>query len=106
MALVVSGRDWRGLGCAALIGAAAAFPLGMMFANREVPHQTAGPAARSNAPAARANARNVYSPVVVKDPYVLAQQRSVVEALETQCRDTGDHCTEARAARRWLNEQN
>jgi hypothetical protein len=104
--MVMSGRDWRGLGCAALIGAVAAFPLGMMLANRDAAHRKAGTEARSNAPAAKANARNVYSPVVVKDPYVLDQQRNVVEALETQCRDKGDHCGEARAARRWLSEQN
>jgi hypothetical protein len=94
------------LGCAALIGAVAAFPLGMMFANRDAAHQKAGTAARSNAPAVKANARNVYSPIVVKDPYVLDQQRNIVDALEAQCRDTSDHCGEARAARHWLNEQN
>jgi hypothetical protein len=104
--MVMSGRDWRGLGCAALIGAAAAFPLGMMFANRDASHRKAGTAARGNAPAVKADARNVYSPVVAKDPYVLDRQRKVVEALEAQCRDTGVHCAEARAARRWLNQQN
>ncbi|MEA3040248.1 MAG: hypothetical protein QOE79_2761 [Sphingomonadales bacterium] len=102
----MSGRDWRGLGCAALIGAAAAFPLGMMFANRNAAHQEASTAARGSPPAVKANARNVYSPIVVKDSYVLARQRIVVEALEAQCRDTGDRCGEAKAARRWLNEQN
>jgi hypothetical protein len=106
MAQIMSGRDWQGLGCAALVGAAAAFPLGMMFANREAPRQMPGPAALGNAPAARPIARNLYSPVVGKDPYVLDQQRKVVEALEAQCRETGAHCGEAKAARQWLNEQN
>jgi hypothetical protein len=77
-----------------------------MFAQRDAPHRQEGTPPRSNAPAAKADARNVYSPIVVKDPYVLDRQRRVVDALEAQCRDTGDHCPEAKAARRWLNEQN
>jgi hypothetical protein len=102
----MSGRDWRGLGGAALIGALVAFPCGMLFASRDLPRQGAGAAARSNTSDVKPFARNVYSPVVLKDPYVHDQQRIVVEGLEAQCRHSGERCEEAKAARRWWNEQN
>lgn len=93
-------RDWRGLGCAALIGAAAAFPAGVMFASREPAPSTASK--RAAAPAER---RDFYSPKVTTDPYVMDQQRKLVEALEMQCRQSGANCAEAKQARRWIDKQ-
>ncbi len=101
----MSGRDWRGLGCAALIGAAVAFPCGMLFANRHEAHQQVNEVARSKAPAVKPFARDVYSPVILKDPDLHDQQRIVVETLEAQCRHAGERCVEAKAARRWWDEQ-
>lgn len=86
----------------ALLTAAVALPAGWWLAEA-----TRGePAAdrRATPPAATA-ARDVYSAGFRDDPYVLAQQREVVEALERECRTTGVRCAEARAARRYLEEQ-
>jgi len=49
--------------------------------------------------------RNFYSPNVLSDPYVLQQHREIVEALEITCRKTGQHCAEAKQARRYLLER-
>ena len=49
--------------------------------------------------------REVFSPKVLSDPYFLEQQRQNVAALERACAERGELCAEARAARRWLDEQ-
>ncbi len=87
-------------GLAALLGAAIAFPAGMMFAGRS----ESGGARRE--PAAGAAMRNVYSPKVLDDPYFIEQQRRNVEALERRCAESGKMCYEARTGRRWLRELN
>ena len=93
------------IGFAAAIGAAGAFPAGLMLAGRDAPPARDGSAARPNAPVPKkAEARDFYSPKVVSDPYVLDQQRRVVEALELECRHYGKHCAEARQARRRVEE--
>jgi hypothetical protein len=51
-----------------------------------------------------ANFRKVHSPVILNDPYVVRQQRKVVEALEVECRHFGTHCAEAEQARRWRDD--
>jgi hypothetical protein len=91
------------MGCAALVGAAIALPAGMSLADREEVREGQAPAARSKA--AGATGREIYSPTIHSDPYVLDQQRKVVEALESQCRHQGERCAEAARARRWLNER-
>ena len=52
-----------------------------------------------------ASTRAVYSPQVLGDPWFLDRQRENVEALERECADSGELCTEARAARRWLDQR-
>ena len=49
-------------------------------------------------------ARNVYSPDIRHDEYVLREQRKLVEMLEQQCRTTGKDCALAGAARQALNK--
>jgi hypothetical protein len=99
-------RDWRGIGCGALVAAAIAFPLGLFVgggngpAREQAGHSAAPPPLRGRAPAAR----NVYSPRVASDPYVVEEQRRVVEALEVSCRQSGQHCAEAEQARRRIEE--
>jgi hypothetical protein len=44
--------------------------------------------------------RDAYSPSFRSDPYVIQQQRKIVESLEQACRETRQHCKEAEAARR------
>jgi hypothetical protein len=100
-----TGRDWRVIGCAAAVGAAVAFPAGLMLAGRDAPRHQEGKAARPNAPATKkADARDFYSPNISTDPYVLDQQRRVVEALELECRHFKKHCAEAGQARRRIEE--
>jgi len=98
----MSDRDKRGLAWAAVIGAAVAFPAGMMFSGREAVREKAAPTAPRDRRAPQADARNFYSPDIAGDPYVLDRQEKVVEALETQCRHAGERCGEAKEARRWL----
>lgn len=87
--------------CALLLGAAVALPAGMMLGGIGGGKQQV----RAVPPPATATARAVYSPRVLSDPYFLEQQRKGVEALEAHCRQTGEMCAEARAGRRWLDEQ-
>lgn len=100
-----SKRGWPAIGCAALIGASIAFPLGVMMGGG----RTTGPGAAPPGSAVRAGseprtARNPYSPRVVGDPYVIDQQRRVLQALELGCRQTRQHCSEAEQARRRIEE--
>jgi len=98
-------RNLTTLACAALVGAAIAFPAGVFFGGRDAMRQNDRPATqRDNAPV-KADVRNVFSPQIYNDPYVQNEQRKVVEELEAQCRHAGEHCAEAKAARRWLNEK-
>jgi len=47
--------------------------------------------------------RDMYAPGFRNDPYVIDQQRRVVEALEQDCRRSNQHC-EAEQARRRVEE--
>jgi hypothetical protein len=95
--------DWRKLGCAALTGAVLAFPAGLIVAGRQAAPETGSVATRTG-DGRKAAGRNVYSPNLIKDPYVLRQQREVVEALERECRNFRTHCVEAEQARRWSDQ--
>lgn len=92
-------RDLVKLGLALLLGAAIAFPAGLMVAGSRTPPDGARPAARGDAAM-----RDMFSPSVRSDPWFLARQREGVEALERHCARTGESCAEARAARRRLAE--
>ena len=94
-------RDLAKLGCALLIGAALAFPAGLLVAGwDDTPRER--PAARAGkAPPVR----DVFSPALRSDPWFLERQREGIEALESHCRQSGENCAEAREARRWLDEQ-
>lgn len=96
----MTGKDLARLGCALFVGMALAFPVGLMVA---------GGGGKADRPAPRNTTlpehRDMFSPRVFDDPYVLEQQRRNVAALEAHCRDTGELCPEAGQARRWLDEQ-
>lgn len=49
--------------------------------------------------------RNPYSATIRTDPSVLGAQRDVVEALERACERERAQCTEAAAARRYLEDR-
>lgn len=94
----VTPKDFARFGCVVLLAMVAAFLAGIAISggSADPPRQPAGPAAP---------ARQVYSPRVLDDPHFLDQQRRNVEALEESCRETGELCAEAEAARRWLRER-
>jgi hypothetical protein len=100
-----SAREWRRLGCAALLGAIIAFPTGVLFSGRARVDQKTTDSKATSAPAGRAEARKPYSPDVLGDPYVVRQHREIVEALEMSCRQTGENCAEAKQARRYLERE-
>lgn len=83
---------------ALLIGAAIALPVGMRLAG--------GSSARPPAavPADVTGFRQPYSPIVLRDPHFLAEQRKAIETLEKRCREAREFCAEAAGARRWLAE--
>ena len=96
----MTGKECARLAAALLIGAGLAFPVGVWIAG--------GADGASEAPARRPRAavgRAMYSPSIRDDPYVLEQQRKGIDALEAECRRTGDFCAEARQARRRLEDQ-
>ena len=93
-------RDFAKLGLAVLLGAAIAFPAGLMVAGSRDGLDRSRPAApRRDAPM-----RDMFSPSVRSDPWFLERQREGIEALEQYCAQTGQSCAEARAARRRLTE--
>jgi hypothetical protein len=95
----VAAKDLPKYAAALLVGAALAFPAGMMVAgSRSAP----GHAVADHRPAGAG--RNMFSPSVRTDPYFLEQQRKGVDALERFCARTGESCAEARAARRRIDE--
>ena len=93
------------MGCAALVGAAVAFPAGVIFGGRDAIRPKDAPETLGDNTSGTPSFRKVYSPRIYDDPYVQEQWRKEVEALEARCRDAGEHCTEAKAARRCLSEK-
>ena len=93
----MQGRELWLVGGALVLGPAIAFPVGLMLGGNRAP-----PAPRPVPPVAM---RQVYSPRLLSDPYFLDQARRGTEALERQCRRSGEYCAEAAAARDWLRRQ-
>jgi hypothetical protein len=98
-------NDGFRLGCAALIGASIAFPLGLALGGGEkAADRSPAVGTPDQADGAGAGARNAYSPRIVSDPYVIEQQRRVLRSLELSCRELGRHCAEAGQARLRIDE--
>lgn len=98
-------RDWRTLGCAALLGASIAFPVGLMVGGRGGSGpQAEGPARPAPSGGETRTGRNPYSPRIASDPYVIEQQRKVLRALEAGCRQLKQNCAEAEQARLRIEE--
>lgn len=99
------GRDWGAMGCAALLGASIAFPAGLFIgADRTSRDNARGPSRAIQSAGGPRTARNLYSPRVAGDPYVIEQQRKVLRALEASCSQSGRHCAEAEQARLRIEE--
>ena len=93
-------RDWRTAGCAALLAAAIAFPAGLLVGGGGTDvRQVAGPGRPAPSGGGARTSRNLYSPRVASDPYVIEEQRKVLRALEAGCRQMKLHCAEAGQAR-------
>ena len=101
----MSRKNWGALGCAAFVGVAVAFPVGVIFGGRYAIRQEDGSETQRYNASGNANFRKFYSPQIYNDPYVEERWRKGVEALEAQCRHSGERCTESKAARRWLSEK-
>ena len=56
-----------------------------------------------HSPPQRTQNREVYSPIIAKDPYVADQWEKSIQALEAACARRGEYCDEARQARRSVN---
>lgn len=99
-------RDRRTAGCAALLAAAIAFPAGLLVGRGggTEDRKVAGPGRAAPAGAADLTSRNLYSPRVASDPYVIAEQREVLRALEVACSQLKRHCAEAEQARLRIEE--
>ena len=98
-------RHWGVLGCAGLLGALIAFPVGLIIGSTK-PENIAAKSTRPEI--ARINrrppARDPYSPDIGNDLYVIDQHKRVAEALETSCRHFKSHCVEAEQARLRIKE--
>ncbi len=98
-------RDWRSIFCAAVIGASIAFPTGIIVGSNRSSSESAEDVSRPNSSGRQVAAgRDVYSPRVTTDPYVIEQQRKVAEALDVSCRQFDLHCVEAEQARLRIKE--
>lgn len=94
-------RSRPGVIAGLLLGIAIAFPAGLMLGRAGQPAKES----QARDSPARDGLRNPFSPRVLSDPAFVARQRENVEAMEDHCERTGELCEEARASRRWLDEQ-
>lgn len=97
-------KDWQKLGCAAVLGAAVAFPAGFLFGRSPIQPGVNSDTSRDGF-AHYPGLRNPFDPKALSDPFVVHRHRQVVEELETYCRKTRKYCAEAEGARRYLDER-
>lgn len=88
-----------------MAGAAFCFWLGTLVPQRpqQGPEQER-PLAPSNRAPSQQTGRNIFSPSIANDPYVIQQWKDSIETLERRCRDANEFCTEARQARQQIKE--
>ena len=80
----MTGKDLSRLAIAILLGAALAFPAGMMAGRLG----SDAPPAERDRPRTTTGVRDVLSPAMRSDPWFIERQREGVEALEAHCRRT------------------
>ncbi|MEO5772530.1 MAG: hypothetical protein ABIQ32_00245 [Sphingomicrobium sp.] len=93
-------RSTGHLGCAAVISAMIALPVGYVLGR----HSPQSSAERTTEITSTKNEkmRNMFSPNPLSDPPVKDQHRLIVEGLELACVQKRLHCEDAASARRWL----
>lgn len=96
-------RRWI-IGCLIVLGGAILFYAGTLPGRQQTATEGSGKRAPGIARAStKPRVRNVFSPSVVTDPYVLDEQRKVVEALERSCEHQRRNCDTAQSARAYLD---
>lgn len=106
-----AGKKWPLVAVTAVLTAAVAFPAGLWISTmptatgEEAPDTEPAQRSRATAPTTKAAVRDVYSARIASDPYVIDEQRAVVEAMERNCRHLGEGCGEAAAARKYIDRQ-
>jgi hypothetical protein len=66
-------------------------------------HGSGEPSSIEGRAAPGAKSRQVYSPIIAKDPYVIDQWEKSIQALEAACTQRGEYCEEAQKARLSVN---
>ncbi|PTS87833.1 hypothetical protein DBR17_05335 [Sphingomonas sp. HMWF008] len=96
-------RGWL-IGCLVVLGGVILFYAGIVLGRQQASTAQPGKHPPGTARAStKPLVRNVFSPSVIADPYVLDEQRKVVEALESACEHQRQNCQTARDARAYLD---
>jgi hypothetical protein len=78
--MAATAREWKGLGCGALVGAAIAFPAGVALSGRQSGSQESAAMRPSAAETpGSAGRRNFYSPNVMGDTFVPQRQQRLLK---------------------------
>lgn len=93
------------LGASIFLGAVLCFLLGAVFASNQSSKEAQGPR-NGHAPGLGGApvGRQVFSPSIKNDPFVVSEWNKTVESLERQCKEYGQFCVEARKARASMDE--
>ncbi len=100
----VSAIDWLAGSCPVLQRASIALSLGMILSCSPGAPESPTSASPNSASTTyqELRTRNVYSPEVATDPYVIEEQRRVAQALRLSCEHFKTHCKEAEQAQRFI----
>ena len=93
-------KGWIFASSIALLVAAALFVVLIVAIS---PTKNEGTALRGYSAPPRAANRQIYSPTISNDPYVIDQWEKSIQALESACRNNGEYCEQARQARRSID---
>ena len=90
--------------CPVLKRASIALSIGLIISCSSGPPESSTSASRNSASTTyqELRTRNVYSPKVATDPYVIDEQRRVAQALRLSCEQFKTHCKEAEQAQRFI----
>jgi len=93
------------LGAGIFLGAILYFLLGTVFASDQSSKEAQSPR-NGHAPELGGSpvGRQVFSPSIKNDPFVVSEWRKTVESLERQCKEYGQLCVEARKARAAMDD--
>lgn len=88
------------LGVGILIGATLSFLLGTVFVPDQSGTKVRSPrGGQASGPGVTPVGRQVFSPSIKNDPFVISEWSKTVDSLERQCKQYGKYCAEAKKAR-------